>query len=135
MTLAEKLKNIVAAEEARKIETVRAEEERKAQVRAALRSERTQIVWTIKNHITNQLSDNKIPLYKIRGTERKTWVNRVHERRADCIQDQDLWDGLVYWLKEEGLKIKIDFGHDGMGTEDWLVVTVELIPGPEVEAD
>lgn len=135
MTLGEKLKNVMAAEEERKREAIRKEEERKARLRAEARYERMRTVHAIKNHIINQLDAGKVPLYKIRGTELKAWVNRVYERLADCIQDQDLWDELVAWLKQEGLLIKLDYGHDGMGTDDWLVVTVILIPGPEDEAD
>lgn len=127
MTLSEKLKNVIATEEERKREAVRKEEERKAQLRAELHYRRMRVVHAIKNHIVNQLDAGKVPLYKIRGTEEKAWVNRVYERRADCIQDQELWDGLVEWLKGEGLLIKVNYGHDGMGTSDWLEVTVDLI--------
>lgn len=134
-TLAEKLKTIVTSEQERKREAIRKEEERKAQLRVELRSSRMQLVHEIKNNIIKCLDRNKVPLYKVRGAELRAWVNRVHPRCAECIQDQDLWDGLVAWLKQEGLLLKIGFGHDGFGTDDWLEVTVTFIPGPEDEAD
>ena len=133
MTLGEKLKSVLAAEERRKQEALRKEEDRQEQLRAELRSSRMQLVHEIKNSIIKWLNVNKVPIYKIRGTERKAWVNQVNEKRA--IQDEDLWDGLVNWLEKEGLRINIQYGHDGMGNEDWLIATVELIPEPEYEAN
>lgn len=135
MTLGEKLKNIVAEEEARKREAIRKEEERRANLRSRERSERMLCVQNIRNHITTQLNAGNIPLHKIHGTERKAWVNRANGHSGDKVADQDVWDSLVAWLKGEGLLINVGYGHDGMGMDDWLEITVKLIPGPEVEAD
>lgn len=134
MKLGERLKLVLAEEIAQKVAAAKAEEERKLQIRAKVRSERQHLTSSIEGHISRQLCVGKLPYYEVANTELKAWLNRVHPRRTDAIQDQDLWDGLVDWLKEEGLKIKIGHGHDGMN-KDWLEVGVELLPELEDEAD
>lgn len=135
MTLGEKLKDILAEQIRAEKEVLRAKEDAAAILRAKHRAERTELVSAISNSIDSSLRAGKIPQYKIFGTEQRAWVCRVHARRTDAIQDQDLWDNLVAWLRNEGLNIKVEHRHDNMGYTDWFEVGVELLHEPEVEAD
>lgn len=134
MTLGEKLKGILAEQISAEAAALRDKENAAAVLRAKIRAERTELVSCISNTIDSSLRAGKVPQYKIFGTEQRVWITRVHRRSVDCIQDQDLWDNLVAWLHNEGLKVKVGWGCDGL-TLEWLEVGVELLPGPEVEAD
>lgn len=135
MTLGEKLKNILAEQMNAEIAKRRAAEEAAAIFRAKQRAERTELVSRISTTIDTALRAGRIPLYKIYGTDQRSWINSCRRYETRGITDLDLWDNLIAWLRNEGLKIKVNEGWEGDGSRDWLEVTVELIPGPEDEAD
>jgi hypothetical protein len=135
MTLGEKLKAIVAeqrhAEEAKR----RAAEEAAAILRAKQRYERSELVSCISTAIDSAIRAGKIPMYKIHGTDHRSWINSCHRNETHMVTDLDLWDDLIAWLRNEDLKIKVTEGWEGDGSRSWLQVSVEILPGPEYEAD
>ena len=137
MTLGEKLKATLKAEEDAKREALRKEEEAKARARALQTAERQKIINCIKDEIITKIEDGKKPAYKLRGpTDVRAWINAWYLRSdGRPMEDREVWMGLQDWLKAEGLRLKITEGHDGMGMSDWLVISVKPIPGMEVEAD
>lgn len=137
MTLGEKLKATLKAEEDAKREALRKEEEAAA-LRAACRTmERQSVINYIKDEIITKIEAGQKPAYKVHGpTDVRSWINAWWLRSdGRPMEDRDVWMGLQDWLKAEGLRLKITEGHDGMGTRDWLVIGVEPLPGMEVEAD
>lgn len=133
MTLGEKLKGILAEQMDAEAAKRRAAEEAAAILRAKQRSERTELVSRISTTIDTALRAGRIPNYKIYSTDQRSWINscRIHGKAVDI----ELWDNLNAWLRNEGLRIKITDGWSADGIHDWLNVSVELLPGPEDEAD
>ncbi len=137
MTLGEKLKATLKAEEDAKREALRKEEEAAAQRRARRTMERQSVINYIKDEIITKIEDGKKPAYKLHGpTDVRAWINAWWLRSdGRPMEDRDVWMGLQDWLKAEGLRLKITEEHDGTGVRDWLMIGVEPIPGMEVEAD
>ena len=135
MTLGEKLKTILRDQADAEAAKRRAAEEAAAIWRAKQRSERAELVGRISTTIDTALRASRIPLYKIYGTDQRSWINSCRRYETRGITDLDLWDNLIAWLRNEGLKIKVTEAWEGDGSRDWLEISVELLPGPEVEAD
>lgn len=135
MTLGEKLKNILAEQMDAERAKRRAAEEAAAIFRAKQRAERTELVSRVSTTIDTALRTGRIPLYKIYGTDQRSWINSCRRYETRGITDLDLWDNMIAWLRNEGLRIKVTEGWEGDGSRDWLEVSVELLPGPEIEAD
>lgn len=135
MTLGEKLKSILAEQMDVEAAKRRAKEEAAARLRDKQRAERTALVAHISNTIDTSLRAGRVPMCKIYGTEQRTWINSCRRYETRGIVDLDLWDNLNAWLRNEGLRIKIGEGWEGDVSCDWLEVSVELLPGPEIEAD
>ena len=109
-----------------------AEEEAAFLLKNKKRYDRSDLVKAISNHIDNELHRGKMPLYTVYGTAHRKWVVDCVSKMAD---DLDLWEGMVAWLRNEGLEIKVSDGWAGDGSSVWTEVTVDLLPGPEIEAD
>ena len=135
MTLGEKLKGILAEQMNAEAAKLRAKEEAAARLRDKQRAERTALITHISNTIDTSLRAGRVPMCKIYGTEQRAWINSCRRHETRGITDLDLWDNLNAWLRNEGLRIKIGEGWEGDGSRDWLEVSVELLPGPEIEAD
>jgi hypothetical protein len=137
MTLGEKLKATIKAEEAAKVEAARKIAEEIARRLAKQTRERQTLIYNIKDEIIAKIEDGKKPAYKLYGpTDVRAWINAWYLRSdGRPMEDRDVWVDLQDWLKAEGLRLKITEDHDGMGMRDWLVIGVEPLPGPEVEAD
>ena len=133
MTLGEKLKGILAEQMNAEAAKRRAAEEAAAILRAKYRSERTELVGRISTTIDTALNAGRVPSYKIYSTDQRSWIGSCITHRN--IEDIDLWDNLIAWLRNEGLRIKINDGWAADGSSSWLEISVELLPGPEVEAD
>ena len=128
MTLGEKLKNILAEQMDAERAKRRAAEEAAAIFRAKQRAERTELVSRIGTTIDTALRAGRIPLYKIYGTDQRSWINSCRRYETRGITDLDLWDNMIAWLRIEGLRIKVTEGWEGDGSRDWLEVSVELLP-------
>jgi len=137
MTLGEKLKATLKAEEDAKREARRKVEEAAARTRARLTLERQNMINYIKQEIVTKIEAGKKPAYKLHGpTDIRAWINGWHLRSdGRPMEDRDVWMGMQEWLKAEGLRLKITEEHDGTGMKDWLMIGVEPLPGMEVEAD
>lgn len=135
MTLGEKLKNILAEQMDAESAKRRAAEEAAAIFHAKQRAERTELVSRISTTIDTALRAGRIPLHRIYGTDLRSWINSFNRYETRGIRDLDLWDNMIAWLRNEGLRIKVTEGWEGDGSRDWLEVSVELLPGPEIEAD
>lgn len=135
MTLGKKLKAIIAEQMIAEESKRRAAEEAAMILRAKQRAERTELVSRISTTIDTAIHAGRIPTYKIYGTDQRSWINSCRRHETRGIADLDLWDNLIAWLRNEGLKIKVTEGWEGDGSRDWLEVSVKLIPEPEYEAD
>lgn len=109
-----------------------AEEEAAFLLKNKKRYDRSDLVKSISNHIDFELHRGKMPLYKVHGAAQRNWIAACISKMAD---DFDLWEGLVAWLRNEGLAIKVSDGWSGDGSSAWTEVSVGLLPGPEIEAD
>lgn len=137
MTLGEKLKATLDAKEEEKRESVREALKASAERAKKRAIERQNVIDSIKKEIESKILAGKEPAYKLRGpSDIRGWINACHLRSDGRImEDGDVWMGLQKWLESEGLRLKIGFGHDGTGENDWLEITVEVLPEMEVEAD
>lgn len=125
-TLGEKLKNILAEQADAKEAKRRAEEEEAAIQRAKQRAERTDLIGRISTTIDTAIRAGRVPLFKVYGTEQLAWINSCRRYETRGIRDLDLWDKLIAWLRNEGLKIKVTEGWEGNVSRDWLEVSVEV---------
>lgn len=135
MTLGKKLKVIIAEQTKAEVARLRAEEEAAKLLRVKQRAKRNELIIHISTTIDTAIHAGRIPLYKIYNTDQRSWINSCRRYETRGIADIDLWDNLTAWLRNEGLKIKVTEGWEGDGSRDWLEVSVELLPGPEDEAD
>ncbi len=135
MTLGAMFKEIVRKEEEAKAEALRNQEEAKARARAKRRQERENLMNAIEGEIVYKIKAGKKPMYKVNVTDVRQWINWCEYYPTRPVEDRDRYDATVAWLKGEGLRLKINQAHDGIGQDDWLEITVEALPDPEVEAD
>ena len=134
MTLGETLRETVDAEAAAKrkaeIEARKAAEKR----RASLRWDRCSLTASLKDKLSEQILSRREPSYKITSTDLRAWVNACNLGYTN-VDDRDIWEIFLNWLKSEDLVLKITEEHDGMGMRDWITIRVSPKPLPEFEAD
>jgi len=135
MTLGDMFKAIVREEEEAKLKAALEADEAKARQRAKRRESRESLMNAIEGEIYHKIRSGKKPAYKVHSTDMRAWVNfcRLYETRP--VEDRDVFDATAAWLKAQGLRFSITDEHDGMGQDNWLMIGVEALPDPEVEAD
>lgn len=89
------------------------------------RKKRQKFVKDIKDTIVKAIESGKVPLYKVSVGDKKSWVEAAEKGKAEF---QDLWSNLIQELGQEKLRLKVTLGHDGVGMEEWLNITVEPRP-------
>jgi hypothetical protein len=132
-TLGSKLELILEVQ--RKADLIREENQRKEAEYRRIKKRNTMAKWVedAKATIGNELTNGRIPRIDVYDNNIRSWIGFC--MTCGNVDDQDLWDSLVYWLKEEGLRVKTNQGFAKDYSYDWLEVSVELIPQSEVEAD
>ena len=133
MTLGEKLRATLKSEINAKLEEERKAREAEARRIAVRRVGREVLINRIKDVFIDRITRGEKPLYKITFTDQRSWINSCMGARQ--LEDLDLWDTFIAWLKSEDLLVKITEEHDGMGTLDWILVQAIPVPTPENEAD
>ena len=94
----------------------------------AIKQKRIKIVRmfeSISNQITADILAGKLPRVKIDIYELKSWIK--HVEKGEHVHDMDLWVSFQRQWSEDGIKLKIEDKHDGMGMEAWIEITAEPI--------
>lgn len=105
------------------------EKARKEQAaRARLQEERGKInrlFQYIDDQLILDINDGKIPRIKISKYEEQDWLKKAVG--GDYIHDIDLWLAFELKWRAEGIKLKLEYCHDGMGMESWVEIVAEPI--------
>jgi hypothetical protein len=126
MTLGEKLKATFAELEQAQIKGAEAQHNADME---KIRKERKDIedkLDKMRDLFVEQIEAGKVPLKKIKNMEWKDWVKAAS--RSGKASHQDLWNEFTNFWAKEGLSIRINDAHDGGGMEDWINVTLVLLP-------
>jgi hypothetical protein len=126
MTLGEKLKVTFKELEQARIEG--AEVQHNADMEK-IRRERADIddkLDKMRYLFVEQIEAGKVPFKKIKNTEWKDWVKAA--LRSGKASHQDRWNEFTNFWAKEGLSVRINDAHDGGGMEDWINVTLVLLP-------
>ena len=81
---------------------------------------RSKFVKKIRNSIMSQIESGKVPYVKITLHNDKEWILLAEKGAAP---HQELWASLIREFGQEKLRLVVSEEHDGMGMEDWVVVT------------
>jgi len=125
MKLGDKLKATLAELEQANIR--RLEEQARADMEK-IRKEREQddrFVKEVFDHIVDRINAGRVPLYRVMDYNRQKWVREVKKGSG---RNYDLWKNMVEYLRKERLGIVTAEGHDGMGMESWIEISVEVLP-------
>lgn len=126
MKLGEKLKQTVEELEAARVEGLQAQHNADLERIRRERQELQQWLNGTKDSIVGQINDGKVPLVKVKNYTRQEWVrNAVKTGKAE---HQDLWNDFRQYFRSEGLEPDFTEGHDGMGMESWINITVKVLP-------
>ena len=85
----------------------------------------TRLMELIGKQLCDDILEGKIPRVKIVAYEDQEWLKKAVD--GDCVPNIDLWNEFEREWLAEGVKIKMDYCHDGMGMESWLEITAEPI--------
>jgi hypothetical protein len=125
MSLSNKLKETM--EELEKAKIVGLENQHNASVDAIKRERQQTKQWldSIKDTLISQINEGKIPLKKIKSYEKKSWVKKCFLGNAE---HQDIWNDFQSFWRSEGLYIIYEEGYDGMGMEEWINLSLKVLP-------
>ncbi len=125
MKLGDKLKQTLEELERAKISSLEAqaaaELEKVRRERAAL----AEWLENIRLDFIDQINASKVPLKKVKNYERETWLKKAISHKAE---HQDLWKTFTNFWALEGLDVAVLDGHDGMGTDSWVNLTLKVMP-------
>lgn len=92
-----------------------------------LKERKYDVEWLedIRLEFIDQINASKVPLKRIKNFERETWLKKAISGKAE---HQDIWALFTKFWASEGLDVAVLDGHDGMGQESWLNITLKVIP-------
>lgn len=125
MKLGDKLKQTLEELERARIEGLEAQA---AAELAKIRKERDALAkWLeeIRLDFIDQINASKVPLKRVKNYEREAWLKKAISGKAE---HQDIWNTFTKFWVSEGLDVAVLDGHDGMGTDSWLNVTLKVMP-------
>ena len=124
-TLSDKLKANIAAlkakEDAARIHKEQANLEH-------IRLERlkiTNLMEYIGKQLIDGIMDGEIPHIKVTNYENQAWLKKAIG--GEYVPNIELWNEFEREWLVEGIKLKIEYCHDGMGMESWLEITAKPI--------
>lgn len=124
MSLGEKLRQNRGEAEAARIAKEKREAEEAAAREASKRAAHKRFVDRVKLELISRINEGKEPWYRVSDYEWQHWVRQAMVGNAPC---QEIWSGMTHELRQEGLVVKINDGHDGMGVHSWINVYVDPI--------
>lgn len=125
MTLGEKLAKTLERLEQAKIKGLEAQAA--ANMEAVLRARQETEEWLegIRTNFVAQIEKNRVPLKKVTNYNKQAWLRDA--QKGTC-PNYDLWSNFKLFWAKEGLEPVIEEGHDGMGMESWINLSLKVLP-------
>lgn len=125
MKLGDKLKQTLEELERARVEGIEAQA---AADMEKIRREREALAEWLENirlDFTEEINAGKVPLKKIKAYDRQAWIKKAIAYKAE---HQDLWTMFTKFWASEGLDVAALDGHDGLGQESWINLTLMILP-------
>lgn len=130
VSLGDRLRANIKAEDHRKAEEARLAREAKYQKYRQEREGITKLLDEIKAKISDDILSGK-PEVRIklnRGRRQLfTYTQDKDDVRNPCCRHHRHWENFIQWGEVNGLDLSVVNEHDGMGMESWFVVTATPI--------
>lgn len=85
------------------------------------RQEKVELFEIITQTFINQIENNKVPYEKITNYTLQEWIRNARLGKAEF---NDVWYQFVNYFKNEKCGVVIEEGHDGMGMESWIILSL-----------
>lgn len=79
----------------------------------------------IRLDFVDAINAGKVPLKKIKAYDRQAWLKKAISGKAE---HQDIWTLFTKFWAGEGLDVAVLEGHDGVGQESWINLTLKIMP-------
>lgn len=79
----------------------------------------------VKSELVTQINLGRVPLKKVKDYTRQCWLREANKGHAANF---DLWSKFRQFWVLEGLEPVLEEGHDGVGVESWINLTVKILP-------
>jgi hypothetical protein len=125
MKLGDKLKQTLDELERAKVQGIEAQA---AADMEKIRRERDALADWLENirlDFVEDINNGKVPLKKIKNYDRQAWLKKAISGKAE---HQDLWSLFSKYWHSEGLDAAVLDGHDGVGQESWINLTLKIMP-------